>query len=1674
MLYSPKSIILFAILLVFTILLTAHSAPVRREIVFLDPSIEGGERLVTGLDSRVEVVHLEPHRDGLEHIAATLVKRQQIDAIHLISHGAPAHLQLGAAHLTLDSMATTYIDELSVIRQALSQEANVFIYGCNFGQGQLGREAVAKLAALTGADIAASDDLTRAEGRGGDWDLEVQTGPIETAIVADAQIRSRYAGVFDITTGLVGHYKLDEGSGTTATDASVNSNDGTHLGSPTPVHATGVIKGGLTFSGNFDRVEITDPVDGSHDFDTNDFSVSFWFKSNAIPGSQARLAGKLFSAGHPGFVFFADSSGDVNFLVDDGDTDGFVSASGLLDGNWHHIVWVRDGNRYDLYADGLLVDFDTEPLLSISNSENLKFGASDASSGDYDGSLDDIRLYDRGLTASDVDELFATGQPLVVDTTNDKDDGDTSSISALLASKGADGFISLREAITAANNTAGTDTISFNITAPLAGGAHTIQVGNPGDGGLGALPGITDPVIIDGATEPDYMATPVIELDGSLAGSVIGLYLANGSDSSTIRALAINRFSGDGMEVANGADGITVVGNFIGTDVTGTMTGFGNGGVGIFITSDLNVIGGAGTDQNLISGNASDGININNGSQNTIAGNWIGIDVTGASALGNGDDGIQLSSADTNFIGDAASGLGNVISANGGYGVQVVGGSASDNAITSNLIGLNAAGTGALTNADDGIRISSAPDTTIGGSTDNARNVIAAPSGRAGIDLTGSAATGTVIQGNYIGTDINGTTRLTAGSFGISVFDVANTTIGGTDSGAGNVVAGYSVTGLHLSSNMSGSTVQGNFIGTDTSGALDLTTGFYGIGLQNSISNVTIGGTASDAGNVIAYHSQNGIKIWPTAGTGLAIQQNQIYGNGQLGIELDATGVTDNDTGDGDSGPNNLQNFPVLTSAATNGSRIAVRGSLNSTAATTFRLEFFANATADISGHGEGERYLGFVDVTTDAGTGDATFLRIFSAAVAAGEFITATATDPSQSTSEFALNVTAVADADSDSDGVLDSVEDRNLDGDDDPTTGPAPNTDGLGDPDYLDPDDDGDGMSTASEDANANGDPTDDDTDGDGIPDYLDPDDGGPGPGDSDGDMVDDDVECPSGPPCTDTDGDGIPNYNDPDHNTLVQNVTIQAQVGAQGVCLQWQTSFEVDNAGFHVHRKVDGEWVQVTPSLIAGSAFMAGPGTVLPAGHSYAWCDAAGLASDRYLLEDVDLQGQRTWHGPVIPQPMTPGMSPAASSTLLAHLGQRRQDKVQLRGRRPRIVPPQTDIPVVRAPHEPPAWEEEGLALAERQLALAATPAVIVTINERGWYRVSQNDLVRAGFDPDIDPRHLRLFAQGVEQVLHIQSDSDNRLAPGDTLEFYAKGLDTPWTDAQCYWLVAGTKPGLRVPQIESDPQPRPRQKAFPFTVTHRERNVYSAAVRNGLAENFFGAVIRDQPLAQRLRLRHLAPASDASAHLSIALQSVSSEPHDIQIDLNGDDVGTMTVGARAHHTATFAVPQAWLKRGVNIVTLHPLQPDATLSLVDHIQLTYRRTYTAHHDQLYSTVMAPQRVRFNGFTEAIIRVFDITASDAVTELLGPITRQGDRYRINVAPTALGERTLLAITDTQILKPMALEAHAPMRFMRRGANMVIITHRRFMDSVSRLQAHREGQGWSVALIDAQDLYPD
>lgn len=603
---------------------------------------------------------------------------------------------------------------------------------------------------------------------------------------------------------------------------------------------------------------------------------------------------------------------------------------------------------------------------------------------------------------------------------------------------------SLRQAILSANAAPGLDLIRFAIPS----GPFTISPTTP-------LPSVTSPVDLDGK---NFGTGPRIEIAGGLAGqgvnglrvtagsslilSVvvrdfqaaafgggggIGIVLENGGgnfledsvcqgnagggllilNSSTNRIGSLtpngtrNVFSqnGTGIRVEGTSNNNVIVGNRIGTDISGTVAQ-GNLGDGISISGGQgNDIAGASTHpsfENVISANGANGISISGSSFLTfVRGNKVGTDATGTADLGNAFNGIEIAGSPNNRIGPLFLGQqGNLISGNDAHGVRIGNGAVGNN-VYGNSIGTDVSGNAGLGNAFNAVLLDGASSNTVGGQVSGEGNVLAG-NGTRGVRLTNGASQN-LVAGNRIGLSTGGL-PLPNVVAGIGLDNAAtNNTIGGTAAGAGNFISGNGGSGIFITdATVSGNAILGNAIGTSPAGGA-AGNAVHGVHVTGNASGNTIG--TPGGGNTIAFNSGDGVFV--ESGTGIPVRANRMVGNGGLGIDLAPDGVTPNDPGDSDSGPNALQNFPVLTLARSPGSTTVVQGSLASAPSTLYKVDFFWSSSCDPAGHGEGEQYLGTADVTTD-GAGDASFTATLTTASPLGSVITATATDPGGNTSEL------------------------------------------------------------------------------------------------------------------------------------------------------------------------------------------------------------------------------------------------------------------------------------------------------------------------------------------------------------------------------------------------------------------------------------------------------------------------------------------------------------------------------------------------------------------------------------------------------------------------------------------------------------------------------------------------
>jgi hypothetical protein len=386
------------------------------------------------------------------------------------------------------------------------------------------------------------------------------------------------------------------------------------------------------------------------------------------------------------------------------------------------------------------------------------------------------------------------------------------------------------------------------------------------------------------------------------------------------------------------------------------------------------------------------GIALNSSLGNRIYGNYLGVMPDGVTAIPN-DDGVSILDGSFNTVGGLTPQDRNVISGNSGSGIKILG-SSSDNVVQGNYIGTNASGSSAVPNEgiQGGVFLTNALTSEIGGSVPGARNVISGNLQHA-VTILGTDAYDNSVSGNYIGVDATGLVALPNGGIGVDVVAAVNTSIGGTTAGERNVISGNG-TAIQIRTGAAATNVTGNYIGTDALGTGAIPNQWIGIDVNDGV----LGGRISN--NVIANTLGPGIIIQDTSRAG--IFSNVFRSNGGLAIDLGNDGVTNNDLGDADEGPNRLQNYPVIEGASNAGGRITITGRLNSTPNALFTVQFFASGSCDASGHGEGGTLIGTAEMSTDP-SGNGIFSGNFAGEQTAGTALTATATPAAGTdTSEF------------------------------------------------------------------------------------------------------------------------------------------------------------------------------------------------------------------------------------------------------------------------------------------------------------------------------------------------------------------------------------------------------------------------------------------------------------------------------------------------------------------------------------------------------------------------------------------------------------------------------------------------------------------------------------------------
>jgi hypothetical protein len=510
--------------------------------------------------------------------------------------------------------------------------------------------------------------------------------------------------------------------------------------------------------------------------------------------------------------------------------------------------------------------------------------------------------------------------------------------------------------------------------------------------------------------------------------------------------------------------------------------------------------------------------------------------------------------------------------------------------------------------------------------------------------------------------------------------------------------------------------------------------------------------------------------------------------------------------------------------------------------------------------------------------------------------------------------------------------------------------------------------------------------------------------------------------------------------------------------GATITWSTTFEQDNLGFYVWRQLaDGSREKVDTHIITGSALFTG--RKITAGRSYRVNDRKAPANSfaQYYIEDVDLKGVHTMHGPVTPRFVTTNTTTTGGGITDTDPSLGSVGGMFVTAPGMGVTPPA------------PALAPAATRMAQ-QWAIAATTSAKLLITQNGWYRVKKSDLTAAGFDPGNSSSRISVFADGVEVPIAINNGS---FGANDTIEFYGFALDTPSAGGRIYYVTSGIGKGLRIDSSKASGGGAPAPANYPYTFNRTERTVFfSALIDDDSRDNFYGALVTTYPVSETLTVGNIDP-SGGDTTLELVMQGVTDNfNHVNSVTLNGHELGPIRYVGQARNVSRITVPQAWLTAGDNLLTFTATGGDDDVSVVEYANLIYPHVYRAESNALALTVPGSTTASVGGFTSAAVRVFDLTDAQAPVQLTASVSNGNVSF---TSPSG-GTRTILAIADDRVMAPAQIVLNTPSKLnaSTNAADLVIITHKSFASAAATLKAARDAQGISTTIVDVQNVYDE
>lgn len=525
-------------------------------------------------------------------------------------------------------------------------------------------------------------------------------------------------------------------------------------------------------------------------------------------------------------------------------------------------------------------------------------------------------------------------------------------------------------------------------------------------------------------------------------------------------------------------------------------------------------------------------------------------------------------------------------------------------------------------------------------------------------------------------------------------------------------------------------------------------------------------------------------------------------------------------------------------------------------------------------------------------------------------------------------------------------------------------------------------------------------------------------------------------------------------PTSDAPVKFQTAEAFSDGQGAWLRWTMETETANFGFYIYRVKGDQKELVNPSLIPGSAGRIGRQALT--GTAYSYFDTGGGMGAMYRIESLDMSGK------VYPSAYfgVTGISDMAALT-----GYSSEFMARERSKATGVT--SIDRPGDRAAVSSKVSLKQAKRNFEKQQLVSTQEGARIAVRKDGMYRVSRTQLEAAGFDVNADTALWQLYAHGAQVAINIGG-------AGDYIEFYGKGIDQIESDTQIYYLIVGTGPGLRMGSRFVNPIPALSSQNFQYSAYRRYRTSYINTILNGDETNFFGPGIGTlAPTTVNFDLKGI-DVSNRRNNFTIEIQGFSWTPHSINVTLNGLTLPPVSGANQAIFSRTYTVSPGFLREGVNTLELiSTIATDATL--LRSVTVDYRRKYIADQNQLLYLNENFREVDVQQFSSANIRIFDMT-DDSSPVLLNGLTVQQNGATYSVHVPQYRARVMLGVEDSGLLQPVSVTHNAPSDLANptNAGQLVIISYKDWMTQAEAWANYRRAQGFSVMVVDTEDVFDE